>query len=120
MLPPIFKLLNIPAVQAFVGTAPARIFDFGIAPQGVVTPYIVFNQTAHEPHEQISGAPLSDKDTVQIDIYDNDRARVRKLSHAIQAACDDAGHSNRLIIQDFEKDTGLYRVSFEVDFISAR
>ena len=120
MLPPIFRTLNIPAIQALVGTNPARIYDFGHAPDGTAAPYIVFFQVGGAPHEQISGAPESDTDTVQIDCYAKDRAQIRTLAKAVQTALDAAGQSNRLVVQDYEADTGLYRIGLELAWISSR
>lgn len=120
MLPPIFKTLNIPEIQALVGNAPARIFDFGHAPDGAAAPYIVFSQVSGKPHEQIGGAPESDSDLVQIDCYAAERNQIRALAKAVQAALDDAGQSNRLVVQLYESDTKLYRIGFEVDWIVNR
>ena len=120
MLPPIFRTLNIPAIQALVGTNPARIYDFGHAPDGTAAPYIVFFQVGGAPHEQISGAPESDTDTVQIDCYAKDRAQIRALAKAVQTALDAAGQSNKLVVQGFDVDTGLYRIGLETSWIGQR
>lgn len=119
MLPPIFKTLNIPSIQDFVGVNPARIYDFGHAPDGTAAPYIVFFQVAGRPHAQISGAPESDSDLVQVDCY-AERGRIRSLAKAVQAALDEAGQSNRMVLQSYDNDTQLCRIGFEVDWISAR
>lgn len=120
MLPPVFKTLNIPDIQQFVGSNPARIYDFGHAPDGTAVPYIVFSQVAGAPHEQISGAPESDSDLVQIDCYADDRGQIRALASAVQAALDGAGQSNRISVQLYEGDTQLYRIGFDVDWIANR
>lgn len=120
MLPAVFPLLNTPEVQAFVGSDPVRIFDFGKAPQDVIAPYIVFNQVADSPYEQISGSPCSDFMTVQVDCYSKDKGEIRGLAKAVRIALDVSGYSNRLIIQTQEDGTLLYRISFEVDLIENR
>ena len=124
MLPNVFPTINVPTVQAYVGSAPARIYDFGSAPQGVVAPYITFSDAADAPYDQISGAPCGDFDTVQIDIYagpdDNQKAPIRALAKAVRDALDIAGIANRLIIQTRETDTKLFRISIEADFITNR
>ena len=68
MLPNVFPVLNTPEIQALVGN-PSRIYDFGSAPPGAKTPYITFWSASGIPHGQLSGAPCSDFDTIQIDIY---------------------------------------------------
>lgn len=123
MLPAVFPLLNIPAIQAHVGT-PARIYDFGSAPQDVVKPYITFQDISGNPYQQLSGAPCADFDSIQIDIYagpeEGSRASIRALARAVRDALDNAGIANRLIIQTREPDTKLFRISIEADFITNR
>ena len=123
MLPNVFPVLNTTEIRALVGN-PARIYDFGSAPQGVDKPYITFWNVSGNPHEQLSGAPCSDFDIVQIDIYagpqDGGKAQVRTLARLVQGALDNAGIANRLIIQGRDNDTRLFRVSLEADFINNR
>lgn len=123
MLPNVFPVLNTPEIQALVGN-PSRIYDFGSAPPKAKTPYITFWNVSGIPHDQLSGAPCSDFDAVQIDIYagpsDSGRAQVRELARLVQSALDNAGIANRLIIQGRDNDTRLFRVSLEADFISNR
>lgn len=123
MLPNVFPVLNTSEIQALVGN-PSRIYDFGSAPPGTKTPYITFWNVSGIPHGQLSGAPCSDYDTVQIDIYagpsDSGRAQVRKLATLVRDALDNAGIANRLIIQNRDNETRLFRVSLEADFISNR
>ena len=120
MLPPVFETLSQPPVQQYVGTNPTRIFDFGASPANVLRPYIVFSQISGNPSDNISDAPRVDFDAVQIDAYGEDRAQIRALGKAVQAALDDAGVANRLSIQTFEPETGLYRIGFDADFITHR
>ena len=49
-----------PAVTALLGTAPVRLFPFGMAPAGVVKPYAVWQQVGNEPgaRRQRPGAGL--------------------------------------------------------------
>lgn len=124
MLPNVFATINVPAVQAYVGSVPPRIYDFGSAPQGVVAPYITFSDAADAPYDQISGPPCGDFDTVEIDMYagpdDSQKAVIRALARAVRDVLDSAGIANRLIIQTRETDTKLFRISIEADFITNR
>lgn len=123
MLPNVFPVLNTPEIRSYVGS-PARIYDFGSAPHDVAKPYITFWNVSGNPYDQISGAPCSDFDTVQIDIYagpqEGGRAQVRELARLVQSALDNAGIANRLIIQSRDNETRLFRVSLEADFINVR
>lgn len=123
MLPAVFPVLNIPAIRAYVGV-PARIYDFGDAPQDVVKPYITFQNISDTPHNQLSGAPCADFDSIQIDIYagpeESGRASIRALARLVRDALDSAGIASRLIIQKREPDTKLFRISIEADFITNR
>lgn len=120
MLPLLFPLLNVPALHPYVGVKPARIYDFGEAPQGTDAAYITFFQVTDQPHEQISGAPCSDNVTMQVDCYSKDRAECRAMAVSVRRIFDGLGHSNRMIIQAREADTKLYRISFEVEIFENR
>ena len=117
MFPQIFKILNVPALQSKVGAAPARIYDFGVAPADVQKPYIVLQQVANDRLDNVSDAPCGDIDTIQLDIYADTREEVRELARAVRGLLDASGLSNRLILQLQEPDTLLYRVGMEVAFI---
>ena len=123
MLPNVFPVLNTPEIQALVGN-PSRIYDFGSAPPEAKAPYITFWNVSGIPHDQLSGAPCSDFDTIQIDIYagphDSAKAQIRKLATLVRDALDGAGIANRLIIQGRDNETRLFRVSLEADFINNR
>ena len=123
MLPYVFPILAIDAVKAFVGNLPnVRIYDFGDAPQGVMTPYITWASAANTPFEHLSGAPLEDSSRIQIDCYagpEDDQADVViALARAVQSALDAANYANRVIINKRETDTRLFRISFEADIIA--
>ena len=118
MFPPVFTTLNQPELQAFVGADPVRMYDFGTAPQSVERPYIIFTSISNAPHEQISGAPCSDVDVVQIDMYADSREQVRAMARVVRQILDNAGWSNRLNLQMYEPDTGLFRISMDCDFIT--
>ena len=117
MFPPIFKILNVPVVQAKVGNAPARIYDFGSAPADVQKPYMAFQQVSNDRLENVSDAPCGDVDAVQLDIYAETRDGARELARIVRDVLDAAGLTNRMVLQLQEPDTLLYRVGMEVNFI---
>lgn len=120
MHPPVFTLLNTPVICGYVGSNPVRIFDFGIAPPDVARPYIVFNQVAGNPFTNVSDAPCADVDLMQIDLYSDDRAQIRALSKEVQSVLDAAGVFNRLTMQVYEPETGLFRIGLDADFVTFR
>lgn len=123
MFADVYQTLSTPAVLALVGANP-RIFGSDNAPQNTPTPYITWFVVVGDPHVQLSGAPPSDADTIQIDCYAGPdgaaEAQVEQLAQAARAALDDAGIVNRIIINTREPDTGLYRIALQADFIHNR
>ncbi len=117
MFPAIFPILDTPSIQAYVGSNPARIFDFGVAPEETPPPYIIHSWVVDQPYEQLSGPPTADLMMVQIDCYCSTMNEARGLARVMRQRLDEVGLSNRLIIQTYEHDTKLYRVGFEVDLI---
>ena len=121
MFAPVLKTISTPAVTAIVGD---RIFSSGMAPQGVITPYITWFVVDGQPYDQISGAPCGDSDLIQIDCYAGPDDRQEKvcidLAKAVRDALDAAGQVNRLIINHRETDTRLFRIGQQVDFILSR
>jgi len=118
MLPPIFEILTTSlTVSGLVGT---RIYRHGSAPQNVLKPYITWFVINGQPEDQLSGAPCSDRDTVQIDIWSEGDAQVAQLALAVRDALDSEGVSNSLIINMREVETRLFRISFQAEFIQSR
>lgn len=120
MLPLVFKTISTAAVKAIVGAVPARIYRHGEAPEGVARPYITWFTVIGNPENQLSGAPGSDADTVQIDCWSESDTEVETLAAAVRDALDAAGVANRIVVDTFESDTKLYRVGQEADFILIR
>lgn len=119
MLPPIFKLLNTAEIREFVGkTGRPRIFDFGIADQNVVAPYIVCQHITNSPFNSVSNAPDADLDTVQVDIYTNTPQELRELSRLVRKVFDEQLIINKVVGQEREEETKLYRLAFEVYLFS--
>ena len=121
MFAPVFQTLNTPAVSALVG---GRIFSSGNAPQNTPTPYVTWFVVTGDPYDQISGPPVADRDSIQIDCWtgphDNEELVCVSLARAVRNALDDAGHANRIIINTREADTKLFRIALQADFIRSR
>lgn len=117
MLPPVFQTIRSPDVIAIVG---ARVYRHGSAPQDVAKPYVTWFLVSGDPAEQISGKPCADFDEVQIDCWHQTDAGIEALALAVRDALDEAGISNRVVINQRETDTKLYRIAFQASFISSR
>lgn len=120
MLPKIFPILNTTAIKALVGTNPVRIYRHGQAPEGVVRPYITWFVVIGTPYDQVSGVPCGDNDTVQIDVWSESDSQVETLASLVRDAIESAGYTCRISTNDFETETKLYRIGFDVDFIHSR
>lgn len=118
MFPNVYALLQAaPAVVAIVGQ---KIGGRGSMPQETAPPYITHFVVVDDPHVTLSDAPESDTDTVQIDCWSMDEAEVKALARAVRAALDAAGHHNRVVVDNRENDTKLYRVGIQADLITQR
>jgi phage anti-repressor protein len=115
MLAPVYTTLRQNAtVLSTVGT---RIYRHGSAPQDVTKPYITWFVVMGMPEVQLSGAPTNDFDNIQIDCWSETDSQVETLAYAVRKALDDAKIVNRIVQNNREDDTRLYRIGIEADFI---
>lgn len=118
MLPLIYQTLRANAtVLSTVGT---RIYRHGSAPQAVTVPYVTWFLVTGTPEDQLSGKPCNDVDTIQIDVWHNTDTGVEALAFAVRDSLDEAGHSNRFVVNTRETDTKIYRIAIQVDIIRPR
>lgn len=118
MLPLIYKLLRGNAeIKALVDT---RIHRHDIAPLGTERPYITWFLVSGRPEQQLSGAPCTDFDLVQIDVWSEDDAEVERLARLVRDTCEAEGLAVRIAVNGYEPETKLFRLGLEVDFIRSR
>jgi len=117
MFPPVYRTIHTTQVAAIAGD---RIGRHGEIPQDEARPYIVWQIVAGAPHDQLSASPPSDFITIQIDCYASEDAQVESLAAAVRAALDAELICNRLVINNRDGETRLYRVGLEADFITQR
>lgn len=117
MFPPVYRTIRTTAVAAIVGN---RIGRHGEVAQDERRPYIVWQIATDNPHDHLSGPPVSDFTTVQIDCYHATDDGVESLAAAVRAALDAALIVNRVTLDHRDPDTRLYRVSIDADFITQR
>ena len=118
MLPNVYQALRSNATV--VSTVSTRIYRHGSAPQDVVKPYITWFLVTGQPQDVLNAAPCHDRNTVQIDCWSDSDTGVETLAYAVRAALDNQLISNRMVINNRETDTKLYRIAIEADFISSR
>lgn len=118
MIPNIYQILRTnPNLVTLVGT---KIYRHGSAPQNVVAPYLTWFLISGIPENQLSGAPCTDRDSVQIDVWSETDSQVVQIAAEVRAALDAQGHANTAVINTRETDTRLYRIGFQTDIIQSR
>lgn len=121
MYPPIFLVCSaVPAVTAVLGVAPVRLWPFDSAPaQGddfYALPYAVWQTVGGSPENYIDTTPDIDSHTLQVDVYDLDASSARAAAEALRNAIEPHAHIVSWRGESFERDTQLYRYSFDVDW----
>lgn len=122
MYPPIFSLVRdyAPAV-AVLGSNPVRFWPFGHVPQNEARPYAVHQLVYGNPDNSLSCLPKEDLFGVQVDAYAKTQSGSRDVAEAIRNAVELAyNHVVAWNGEDWEQSTGLYRVSFTVEFWTPR
>jgi hypothetical protein len=118
MFPNVYETLRANAtVKAKVGE---NIGRHGSLQQDAQPPYITWLIAAEQPDDQLSGPPESDFTTVQIDCWSKFDGEVVDLARAVRDALDSAGIANRVVVDLRERDTKLFRVGIDADFITNR
>ena len=103
-----------------VSTVGTRIYRHGSAPQDVQKPYITWFVVSGQPEDILNAAPPHDRDVIQIDCWSETDTGVETLAYAVRSALDSKLISNRIVVDNRETDTKLYRMALEADFIASR
>jgi hypothetical protein len=121
MFPPIFQVAAAdPGVTALLGTDPVRLYPFGEAPEGTALPYAVWQLVSGSPENYLAGRPDMDGFTLQIDVYAAAGASARAVGEALRNAIELRAHITRWGGESKDKETGRYRLSFDVDWLTPR
>lgn len=122
MTPPVFSIATAsPAVLAKLGTAPTRLWLFGMAPQNEPRPYAVWQIVYGNPDNSLSCVPKEDLYGVQFDCYAKTASDAREVAEVLRDAYE--ASYNQVTAwngEDREPATLLYRVSFTVEFWTRR
>ena len=108
------------AVTTIFGTNPLRVYGWGLAPQGVQRPYMVWQAVTGSPENNISESPDFDMTTIQVDVYADTAAKAKSGSKVIQNAIERVMNVVSLDGEDRDPVTNDYRVTFSVDWFVPR
>lgn len=121
MYPPIFSVCNADsAVLAALGPKPLRLYPFGEAPQGVATPYAVWQTISGAPENYLGQRPDMDQFTLQVDVYALDVDSARAAAEALRYAIEAVAHVVSYGGESRDPETKNYRYSFTVDWWVSR
>lgn len=117
MIPDLYALLNVAAVNAFVGS---RIYGAGHAGDAPDYPYITWQVMSGRPNNYIVGAPTMDSARVQINVWSRTEAEARQAAQAARDVLDGHGYQLLLAGPTREPDTKTYRIQMDYSLWTAR
>lgn len=121
MTPQVFPLLSAsPAVRAALGTAPTRLYPWGLAPDAVKDPYCVWQVISGTPNNFLGCRPNMDYFAVQFDVYGVDETSVLAAAKAIRDALEPRQQISSWGGADRDPATRRYRFNFSVNWWQAR
>lgn len=121
MYPPVFETLEGSApVAALLGGTPFRVFVPGEAPQEITASYLVWQIIGGLPGNLLNSVPDTDTHTVQMDVYAQTVTAARAIAKVVRDAIEPVAYITGWLGESRELDTRLYRVSFQVDWITNR
>jgi hypothetical protein len=121
MLPPVFQALkSSAAVKAIVGSNPPRVYRHGRVPdqtpeRPIAQPFITWSMVSNVPENNLSDPPPCDRTTVQVDCWHQTDKGVEDLAIAARDALEVIGVVTSGLLDDFETETKLFRMSLQVD-----
>lgn len=122
MTPPIEKVCAGDAVvTGLLGSGVnLRMYPFGLAPEGVVKPYAVWQLVSGRPENYLAGRPDADGYTLQVDVYGTTSASARRVRDAIRDAIELQAYVTRWGGETIDPSTKNFRASFDVGWIVPR
>ena len=119
--PPIFKVATSdPAVITLLGVNPIRLYLFGLAPPNPAGTYCVWQVIRGSPENFLAGRPDAEAYSLQLDIYAASADEARAAGHAIEYAVELSATITGYNGESRDTETGLFRYSFDVDWIVQR
>lgn len=125
MTPLLFPIVSAdPAVTALIGANPVRFYPFDRAPQPGTSfyalPYCTWQQISGTPQNSLSCRPDTDMFSVQVDIWAETGSGADDIMTALAGAIETRAHITRLGVAARDSETGLYRLTFDVDLWQQR
>lgn len=121
MFAPIFQVCRAsPAVLALLGMSPTRLWPFGEAEPDSPLPYAVWQTISGSPENYINQVPDVDSYSLQVDAYATTASGARAVAQAIRDAIEPHAHIVAWRGERRDRETRLYRFSFDVDWIVQR
>lgn len=126
MYPPIFSLANVAGVQAQLktGSGPLRFYPFSQAPQPgtafYALPYAVWQSVTGSPENYLGDVPDIDSFGIQVDAYGATGVSVHDVAEALRDALEPNAYITAWLGESKEAETGMYRFSFTVEFLTPR
>lgn len=117
MIPNVYEMLNVAAVNAHVET---RIFGAGHAGDSPAYPYITWQVISGAPENYQGQAPNVDNARVQINIWARDEASCRTTATAARDVLDTHGHQALLMGPERDPETKSYRIQMDYSFWTDR
>jgi len=110
MIPNVYELLNVSAVNAYVA---GRIYGAGNAGDSPTYPYITWQVISGSPSNRLSEVPDTDRATVMVNVWSRSEAEARQTATAVRDALDPAGYQQVLIGPSRDPDTKSFRVQMD-------
>lgn len=127
MTAPIFKLLNAsedlkPYLETKHPKVILRVYEFGLAPDNVKKPYLVWQDITGIPQNHIDCPAIIDHFTIQIDIYADKPDDLVVIKNAARRALelDNSCTVTNVSGNSRERDTKLYRTGFDSNWFVNR
>jgi hypothetical protein len=131
MFPPAFSIAaSDNSVKALLGPGtagnPVRFWAFGEAPRDAQgnpaggTPYAVWQIITGSAENYIDKIPDIDSHSIQIDCYSNSFSNSRDVAKALRDAMEPHAYVTAWNGEFRDQPTGLYRVSFTMEFLTPR
>lgn len=122
MSPPIFQVCATDTtVVSLLSQGPTiRLYPFGDAPQGDPAPYAVWQIVYGSPENYLGNVPDIDSYGIQVDVYAETASEAREVTEAIKDAVEPLAHVVSWNGEMRDPVTGLYRVSFTIDWFIDR
>ena len=120
MFASVYSLLNKhTAIKEELGD-PLRVYSFNEAPPDPPTPYVVWQYIGGNPYNHLFERPTTDLESIQIDVYASDGVIAKRVTKLVILAIEGLHYVTSYHGSMTDPDTGLARVSFDVEMHSYR